>query len=123
MKDIIFVHGMFQNPTSWKNGVGYFSQTGYNCTVPARPFHEGKPSALRANPPQGLGHLHPDDITAQNYKAYTDTGSVTDFKEFAGRSHFICNEPGGEEVAGYVCQRIRAQEQTTDNLTYIQQSI
>ncbi|MBB6331854.1 pimeloyl-ACP methyl ester carboxylesterase [Chryseobacterium sediminis] len=34
--------------------------------------------------------------------AYKDSGSIVDFKEFAGRSHFICGEKNWEEVAEYV---------------------
>lgn len=34
--------------------------------------------------------------------SYKDPNSQTDYKAFAGRSHFICNENGWEEVAEYV---------------------
>lgn len=62
MKDIIFIHGMFQNPKSWNKWKDFFTARGYNCLTPAWPLHEGEPSALRANPPGGLGDLHLDDI-------------------------------------------------------------
>ena len=256
MKDIIFVHGMFQNPKSWAKWVEFFSQKGYNCIAPAWPFHEGEPAELRDNPPQGLGDLSLNDIvtdietlalnldrpivighsvggliaqllvnrdvagigvaidsvapnamldfdwgflknsaiianpfkgnepiytdpemfyssfantltegeameafettathdsrnvlrdcmgsaghvdldkahppllliageedqiipaslTKKNHKAYTDRSSTTDFKEFAGRSHYICNEPGWEEVAEYVYRWLLKQEGIT----------
>jgi hypothetical protein len=32
---------------------------------------------------------------------------VTDFKAFAGRSHFICGEPGWEEVASSVADWVQ----------------
>jgi hypothetical protein len=32
MKDIIFVHGMFQNPKSWTKWVDYFSRKGYTAS-------------------------------------------------------------------------------------------
>lgn len=57
MTDIVFIHGMFQNPKSWQGWTRYFSERGYNCVAPAWPLHEGEPSALRENPPQGLGDL------------------------------------------------------------------
>jgi pimeloyl-ACP methyl ester carboxylesterase len=57
MRDIVFVHGMFQNPKSWQGWIRYFSERGYNCVAPAWPLHEGEPAALRANPPDGLGDL------------------------------------------------------------------
>ena len=41
----------------------------------------------------------PAHLTEKNYKGYTDEASVTEFLPFAGRSHYICNEPGWEEVA------------------------
>lgn len=44
----------------------------------------------------------PAHLTEKNAEAYKkSSGSVT-FKKFNGRSHYICNEPGWEEVAGYV---------------------
>lgn len=43
----------------------------------------------------------PAHLNQKNRDAYTDEASVTDFQELAGRSHFICGEPGWEEVATY----------------------
>lgn len=34
--------------------------------------------------------------------SYQDKNSVTDFKAFAGRSHFLCGEKGWEEIADYI---------------------
>jgi len=53
-----------------------------------------------------LDEIIPPQLTEKNYKAYKDVGSVTDFKVYPRRSHFICNEPGWEEVAGLVYQWI-----------------
>lgn len=36
----------------------------------------------------------PAHLTEKNFKAYTDGNSVIEFQSFAGRSHYICNEPG-----------------------------
>ena len=44
----------------------------------------------------------PAHLSQKNAEAYGDAASVTTFKEFAGRSHYICGEPGWEEVALYV---------------------
>lgn len=41
----------------------------------------------------------PPHLVEKNFKAYSDKGSVTEFESFAGRSHFICNEPRWQEVA------------------------
>ncbi len=57
MKNIVFIHGMFQNPKSWEKWVSYFSGKGYSCSAPAWPLHEGVPAELRANPPADLGDL------------------------------------------------------------------
>lgn len=62
MTDIIFVHGMFQNPKSWEKWTGFFSAKGFNCVTPAWPLHFGEPSDLRADPPAGLGDLHLADV-------------------------------------------------------------
>jgi alpha-beta hydrolase superfamily lysophospholipase len=43
----------------------------------------------------------PAHLTENNAKAYKDPDSVTAFKAFEGRSHYICGEPGWEEVAQY----------------------
>lgn len=34
--------------------------------------------------------------------SYKDKNSITDFKEFAKRSHFLCGEEGWEEIADYI---------------------
>lgn len=62
MKNIIFIHGMFQNSKSWNKWKDYFTTRGYNCLVPDWPLHQGEPVSLRENPPAGLGDLHLDDI-------------------------------------------------------------
>lgn len=57
MTDIIFIHGMFQNPKSWDQWIERFSAKGFTCQAPAWPLHEGEPRDLRENPPRGLGDL------------------------------------------------------------------
>jgi len=47
-------------------------------------------------------HLIPASLNQTNYKKYKRSPSITDFKEFAGRTHFIIGQPGWEEVAGYI---------------------
>ncbi|MCW1915879.1 alpha/beta hydrolase [Luteolibacter sp. GHJ8] len=54
---IIFIHGMFQNPKSWREWVSFFEATGFEALAPAWPLHEGEPSDIRANIPAGLGNL------------------------------------------------------------------
>ena len=64
MTDIVFVHGMFQNPRSWEKWTRFFADHGYRCVAPAWPLHDGDPAALRADPPAGLGELHLKDVIA-----------------------------------------------------------
>jgi pimeloyl-ACP methyl ester carboxylesterase len=47
-------------------------------------------------------HLIPAALNQTNYKKYKRSASVTDFKKFAGRTHFTIGQPGWEEVAGYI---------------------
>lgn len=41
------------------------------------------------------------ELVERNAKAYTDKASVTAYKNFPNRSHYICGEVGWEEVADY----------------------
>lgn len=43
----------------------------------------------------------PADLVKKNAQAYGETDGGIGYKEFAGRSHFICGEPGWEDVADY----------------------
>lgn len=47
-------------------------------------------------------HIVPASLNKKNFEAYKDTSSIIAFKEFKGRSHYICGEPDWQEVAGYV---------------------
>jgi pimeloyl-ACP methyl ester carboxylesterase len=46
-------------------------------------------------------HFMPSPLNRDNYKAYRRSRSVTEFKEFPGRTHFIIGQMGWEEVADY----------------------
>jgi pimeloyl-ACP methyl ester carboxylesterase len=52
-------------------------------------------------------HIIPPSLNKKNFKAYKDTGSKTDFKEFPGRTHYICGQKNWEEVAGYISEWIQ----------------
>jgi dienelactone hydrolase len=51
----------------------------------------------------------PAHLTEKNAKAYKDKNSVTAFEAFEGRSHYICGEPGWEEVAQYASDWLERQ--------------
>jgi alpha-beta hydrolase superfamily lysophospholipase len=46
-------------------------------------------------------HLTPLAMIKKNVGAYRDAGGPPPLKEFAGRSHFICNQDGWEDVADH----------------------
>lgn len=56
-KTIVFIHGLFLNPKSWEEWIGYFESLGYACHAPAYPFHEGHPADLRSHPDPRLRDL------------------------------------------------------------------
>jgi pimeloyl-ACP methyl ester carboxylesterase len=47
-------------------------------------------------------HIIPASLNKSNYARYEKSPSVTDYKEFPGRTHFTIGQNGWEEVAGYV---------------------
>ena len=59
----------------------------------------------------------PAALVEKNVKGYTDKSSVTDRQEFPDRSHFICGEPGWQEVATYVYEWLEIQEKQIANAT------
>jgi alpha-beta hydrolase superfamily lysophospholipase len=46
-------------------------------------------------------HISPPSVVEANYKLYRQSKAVTDYKEFAGRSHFILGQDGWRDVADY----------------------
>ena len=47
-------------------------------------------------------NLIPAALNKTNYDKYKQSPSKTDFKEFAGRTHFIVGQEGWEEIADYI---------------------
>ena len=47
-------------------------------------------------------NIIPASLNKSNYAKYKQSHSVTDFKEFAGRTHFIIGQKNWEEIADYV---------------------
>jgi alpha-beta hydrolase superfamily lysophospholipase len=46
-------------------------------------------------------HIIPSSLNKSNFKKYSSKDSVTDFKEFSGRTHFIIGQENWQEVANY----------------------
>lgn len=61
-RTIVFIHGLFQNPTAWNKWKLYFEAQGYACHAPAYPFHEGDPSILRKQINPDLGKVTLGDV-------------------------------------------------------------
>lgn len=47
-------------------------------------------------------NIIPSSLNKKNAEAYKDNNSKVDFKEFAGRTHYICGQKEWEEVAAYI---------------------
>jgi hypothetical protein len=41
----------------------------------------------------------PASLNHTNYKKYSHDQSVTDYRKFSGRNHFVLGQPGWEEIA------------------------
>jgi pimeloyl-ACP methyl ester carboxylesterase len=41
-------------------------------------------------------------VNYMNYQKYSDSGSVTNYKEFAGKCHFVLAQQGWQDVAAYI---------------------
>jgi pimeloyl-ACP methyl ester carboxylesterase len=44
----------------------------------------------------------PASLNYTNYRKYSHSHSVTDYKEFSGRNHFVIGQPGWQELADYI---------------------
>lgn len=54
---VVFVHGMYMTPDSWRDWRTAFEDRGYETLAPAWPGRDGEPAALRANPDPALKEL------------------------------------------------------------------
>ena len=52
----------------------------------------------------GEDNIMPPSVNQSNVKHYRHTRSVTDYKEFPGRSHYTVGQDGWEEVADYALE-------------------
>ena len=49
-----------------------------------------------------IDHIIPASLNRSNYARYKQSPSVTDFKEFAGRTHFLIGQDGWQAIADFV---------------------
>lgn len=54
-------------------------------------------------------NIIPSSLNKSNYLKYKNPKSVTDFKEFAGRTHFIIGQKNWEEIADYILSWLNIQ--------------
>lgn len=57
-----------------------------------------------------IDHIIPASLNKRNAKKYTDKNSITDFKAFEGRNHFVIGAEGWQEVATYIENWITKQD-------------
>lgn len=55
----------------------------------------------------GDDHIVPASLVRRNYRKYAESSAVTDFQEFAGRTHWIIAQQGWQEVAGFALDWIK----------------
>lgn len=53
----------------------------------------------------------PYELNQRNVEAYTDEVSISEFKAFPNRGHWICGQPGWEEVASYISEWLTTHEE------------
>lgn len=49
-------------------------------------------------------NIMPASLNYSNYKKYKNSASVTDFKEFAGRNHYVLGQATWKENADYILE-------------------
>lgn len=47
-------------------------------------------------------NIVPASLVRKNFEAYNKNNGRIDFKEFSDRTHYICGQPGWEEIAAYI---------------------
>jgi len=61
-------------------------------------------------------HIMPASLNRKNYRKYKDEKSITDYKDFVGRTHFAMAQPNWREDADYILEwidRVKGSEQIT----------
>jgi pimeloyl-ACP methyl ester carboxylesterase len=61
----------------------------------------------------------PYELNQRNAEAYTDELSIVDFRAFPNRGHWICGQPGWEEVAAYVSEWLEAHAENQYHISEI----
>jgi pimeloyl-ACP methyl ester carboxylesterase len=59
-------------------------------------------------------HITPNSLNYENYIKYEKGHSITDYKEFKGRNHFVLGLPTWKEEAEYICSWLELLAAKTD---------
>ncbi len=54
-------------------------------------------------------HTIPHQLNYDNFKRYNNKSSVTDYKLFSGRNHFVLGQPGWQEITLYIYEWLQNQ--------------
>jgi pimeloyl-ACP methyl ester carboxylesterase len=103
-------HGSFANTLTEEQAAAAFVETATHdsrnvlrdCMGASGKIDLSRPHAPLLLVAAEKDEIIPADLCEKNFRAYEDDGSVTAFQEFPRRSHYICGEPGWEEVASFV---------------------
>ena len=49
-------------------------------------------------------HIMPASLNYSNYKRYTNKNSITDYKMFEGKNHYVLGQPGWQQHIEYILQ-------------------
>lgn len=115
-----FLMSFMQWQYAFTNGMSYEEQTTayYNLLTPESKLlvRDGLSKAAKVDFEQAhvpllftagsTDNFIPASLNYSNYKKYTDPNSVTDFKLFEGRNHFVLGQPTWKEEAEYILQWI-----------------
>lgn len=110
MMDLEGFHGSFSNTLTLKESRLGFEETATHdsrnvlrgCLGPAGDIDTELPHAPMLFISADKDEIIPAALVKRNSEAYTDKVSISTYKEFSDRSHWICGEPGWEEVASYI---------------------
>ncbi|QHS56175.1 alpha/beta hydrolase [Mucilaginibacter sp. 14171R-50] len=61
----------------------------------------------------------PAELCKRNAEAYEDDSSISDYKEFPNRGHWICGQDGWEDVAAYIAEWLQRHKTIKYNVKYI----
>jgi pimeloyl-ACP methyl ester carboxylesterase len=80
------------------------------------PYAESEVNVRRAKRPPllmvagKLDHVAPPSVVKANFRLYRHSAAVTEYREFAGRTHFMIGQEGWQEIADHVIDWARGQQ-------------